>query len=68
MKTRLIRFVTVIGGLAVVALPAVATSSSFRGYLDHHAGVAVYVTLGTPIALAAYRELVAWRNKPKPVK
>lgn len=62
-STRVHRFLIVIAGIVVAAAPAVATSASFRHYVDSHPAVAAYLTIATPVLLAAYRELVAWRKK-----
>lgn len=64
MNTRLKRFLVVLAGIVIPAIPLVAASPAFRGFLDHHPVISAYLALAAPILTAVYRELVAWRQPP----
>lgn len=71
MSTRVKRYLVAAAGVLVAYGPGVAASPALRHYVDRHPALAfVYTPLATAAALAAYRELVAWRKKeaPQPAK
>jgi hypothetical protein len=63
MKTRLHRFAVAVIGVVVAYAPLLAKSEAARDFIENHPALAIYMPLATALALAAYRELVAWKTQ-----
>lgn len=61
MSTRVHRFLVAVAGVVAAYAPTLADPAA-RHIVAAHPALAVYMPLATAVALAAYRELVAWRK------